>query len=289
MNDINSNIKMPKPRRLFAVGKRVIDHSAVVSRKVDENGKLHAIGEPALRFDDGAEEHWFHGRLQSVGDRPALYIARSNACCVAAHSNRANFKGLLVLRPETHVWCADGFVHRENAPAVIHYGDEDSALEEWWHRGLRHRDGDAAVIRVPVRKWYQYGLLHRQDGPAIDYASADRPDRINPHGDSGWYWRGQKMASQGTFEVKFDYEAVPPEFVLRALAYAYAHTGGATTPPEAVARASNIFPDLKSFLESVGSIGAPGKDVADRLHDFLAGRAISDTYAVDDLLDLDPL
>ncbi len=288
MSNIISKVQMPKRCRLFAVGERDIDHSAVVSRKVDENGKLHAIGEPALRFDDGAEEHWFHGRLRSVEDRPALYIARSNACFVNAHLNHSKFKELLVLHPETHVWCTDGFVHREGAPAVIRYGDEDSAAEEWWHRGLRHRDGNAAIIRGNVSKWYQFGLLHRQDGPAIDYASAVKPDCINPHGISEWFWLGQKMASQGKFEVKFDYEAVPPEFVLRALAYAYAHSGGATFPPEAVARASNIFLDLKSFLESVESIGAPGKDVADRIYDVLAGRAISDTYAVDGLLDLEP-
>ena len=40
---------------------------------------------------------------------------------------------------------ADGTLHREDGPAVI------------------HPDGD--------KYWYQYGKLHRDDGPAIEYSN----------------------------------------------------------------------------------------------------------------------
>jgi hypothetical protein len=42
---------------------------------------------------------------------------------------------------------------------------------EWRLRGLLHRDGGPAVVRVTGDyQWYQHGLLHRDGGPAVEYA-----------------------------------------------------------------------------------------------------------------------
>ena len=339
MKNHSSNIEPPKRRRLFSLGKRVFDRSAVTSRKVDAQGKLHAIGEPALRFADGAEEHWFHGRLQSTDDMPALTVANSNECRVKAYLNHSKHNGRLWLRPSTKVWCDDGFIHREGAPAVICSSDEH-ALQEWWERGVRHREGgpavirifedsvyeqwlhhgflhrddgpaiinsddveeyafvewwqhgflhregDAAVVRSKAKQWYQHGLLHREDGPAFDFASATHHKMANPYKESGWYWYGEKMLRNAVFSDKFDYGAVPPEFVLRALAYVYPHSESVKITPEAIARASIAFPELASLLENAPLVGMTAEQVAQRINDVLAGRETCESFAVDDLLDL---
>ena len=342
MESHNSNIEPPKRRRLFSIGKRVFDQAAVTSRKVDAQGKLHAIGEPALQFNDGAEEHWFHGRLQSTDDKPALCVAESNACVVRAYLNHSEHKTTLRLRPLTRVWCEDGFIHREGAPAIIcsgdpfpyqewwthglrhrvdgpafirdfdgsvheqwwqhglkhrdggpaqvnHDEDEKYAFEIWWQHGLMHRDGGPAEIRSHAKSWCQHGLLHREDGPAFDFASASHHEKANPHAESGWYWRGKKMLRDAVFSAKFDYEAVPPEFVLRALAYVYPHSVSLKTTPEAIARASIAFPELARLLENAPLVGMTAEQVAQRIHDVLAGRETCEAFSVDDLLDLDPL
>lgn len=342
MSNLNSDIEPPKRRRLFSIGKRVFDQSAVTSRKVDAQGKLHAIGEPALQFSDGAEEHWLHGRLQSTDDKSALCVAKSNACLVKAYVNHSKHGATLKLRPLTHVWCDDGFIHRKGAPAVInsdelfpfrewwqhglrhrvdgpavikniyecvteewwqqglrhrdggpaqisHDDDETFAFEGWWQNGLRHREGDAADISSCVKRWYQHGMLHREDGPAVDYASAKNPNKANPCAESEWYWRGKKMLRDAVFSPKFDYEAVPPEFVLRALAYVYPHSESVKTTPEAIARASIAFPELASLLENAPLVGMTAEQVVQRINDVLAGRETCESFAVDGLVDFEPL
>lgn len=291
MTKVNTTHQSAKPRRLLTLGKRRFDESAVTSRKLDAKGKLHAVGEPALRFDDGAEEHWVHGRLQSTDDRPALCVHLSNACRVKAVSwNDSREHEELDLTPFTHVWCDDGFIHRDGAPAVINYGHEEDAFEEWWQHGLRHRVGGPAIEAYNVCKWFQHGLLHREDGPAIDYGS--KRSKLSGHSrryfPSGWYWRGQLMYCHANFIWNFDYNEVPPEFVLRVLAYAYGHWGAANTTPEAIARASIIFPELESFLKAARLVDMTGEEVAQRINDVLAGRETCESFAVDDLLDLDP-
>lgn len=342
MSNLNSDIEPPKRRRLFSIGKRVFDQSAVTNRKVDAQGKLHAIGEPALQFDDGAEEHWFNGRLQSTDDKPALCVNKSNECVVDVYLNHTKHKACLRLTPLTHVWCEDGFIHRDGAPAVsgkceeyalqqwwkhglmhrdggpaviknysdsvfeewLQLGlrhrdggpaltsrssDEFYSIEQWWQHGLKHRDGGPAQINSYVKRWYQHGLLHREDGPAVDFASATHHEKANPYAESGWYWQDEKMLRDSVFSPKFDYEAVPPEFVLRALAYVYPHSESVKTTPESIARASIAFPELASLLENAPLVGMTAEQVAQRINDVLAGRETCESFAVDGLVDFEPL
>ena len=78
-----------------------------------------------------------------------------------------SFHEQVLLRPNTHVWCDDGYIHRDNAPALIHYGDEQTSCEEWWVKGLRHRLGKPAFTSENVDMWYESGLLHRIDAPSV--------------------------------------------------------------------------------------------------------------------------
>lgn len=96
------------------------------------------------------------------------------------------------------------------------------------------------------------------------------------------------MLSRAFFFHDFDYDKVPPEFVLRALAYAYVHSGYAVTIPEAIARATTIFPELAGFLKTAEVIGMTGEDVAQRINDVIARRETCEVYAVEDFLDLEP-
>lgn len=291
MTKVNTTHQSAKPRRLLTLGKRRFYESAVASRKLDAEGKLHAVGEPALRFDDGAEEHWVHGRLQSTDDRPALYVHLSNACQVKAVSwNDSREHEELDLTPFTHVWCDDGFIHRDGAPAVINYGHEEDAHEEWWQHGLRHRDGAPAVEAFDVCKWFQHGLLHREDGPAVDYTSAKGAGfRGLRFWENRWFWHGRRMLSNATFSESFDYDQAPPEFVLRALAYAYAYSGYVVTTPKAIARASAVFPDLASLLKTAELVDMSNQVVAQRINDFFAGRETCEAFALDGLVDFEPM
>lgn len=47
---------------------------------------------------------------------------------------------------------------------------------KFWHfNGELHReDGPAVEYAHGAKFWYRYGLLHREDGPAIEYANGDK-------------------------------------------------------------------------------------------------------------------
>ena len=39
---------------------------------------------------------------------------------------------------------------------------------EWWQHGIRHREDGPAIKRPDgAREWWQHGIRHREDGPAI--------------------------------------------------------------------------------------------------------------------------
>lgn len=61
-------------------------------------------------------------------------------------------------------WFKDGFLHRENGPALI---CRDGRLQ-WYKMGSLHREDGPAIICYPTKiAWYKEGRLHREDGPAI--------------------------------------------------------------------------------------------------------------------------
>lgn len=290
MKNFKSQIQLPTPRRLFLHGKRVFDTSTVIGKKVDSEGRLHAIGEPALCFDDGAEEHWVHGRLQSPGESPALYISTSNSCLLKVCSwNGCTNHEKLNLTPDTHVWCEDGFIHRDGAPAVFNYGDEDDYFEEWWSHGLRHRQGAPAVITSDHCLWFQNGLMHREDGPALDFESPEYSRRVQHPRTSKWYWHGREMLGSNEFRTDFDYGLVPAKFVLSALAFCYSRCGCSKLTPEALRRASMAFPELLSLLEAAEAVGLAGQDVAQRINAGPLATPPPEAYLINDLLDLENL
>ena len=64
-------------------------------------------------------------------------------------------------------------------PIVNECGDK-----EWYRNGQLHReDGPAIEYANGYIAWYQNGQRHREDGPAVEYAN----------GDKEWYRNGQRL------------------------------------------------------------------------------------------------
>ena len=65
--------------------------------------------------------------------------------------------------------------------------DEDST-QHWYQNGLLHRLDGPAVIRADgTQHWYQNGQVHRLDGPAYIYSN----------GSQRWYQNGQRHRLDG--------------------------------------------------------------------------------------------
>jgi len=73
----------------------------------------------------------------------------------------------------------------------------DNGTREWYLNGNLHReDGPAVEYADGDRWWYLNGNLHREDGPAVEYADGDRY----------WYLNGveytEKEFNKKTAKVK---------------------------------------------------------------------------------------
>lgn len=285
MKSKKSQIKKLRPLRLFS-GVRKYDANALIGLDLNNQKKLHAVGRPAIRFDDGAEEWWTRGHLQSQEDFPAVFIEDSNAGVFkVGEFGNCSFHEQLVLTPSTSVWCEDGFIHRDGAPAIINYGTDDLACEQWWKNGFRHRVNGPAYTSEFADMWFEDGLLHRVDAPAIE-AKNHAKSKVFHNLSNSWCWHGAAMVKQEVFNEEFDYSGVPPAFILRALAYVYEQSGTAVVCDKAVERASEIFPDLGVILGAVSGTDECGVYVAARILSALGGE-VDDTevYSVEGLLE----
>ena len=62
-----------------------------------------------------------------------------------------------------------------------------NGTRSWYLKGVLHReDGPAVEYPSGTRKWYLNGLLHREDGPAIEYAN----------GYLGWALNDEKLTEE---------------------------------------------------------------------------------------------
>jgi hypothetical protein len=74
----------------------------------------------------------------------------------------------------------NGFLHRDNAPAII-----NSISISYYQHGLRHRlDGPACIWHDGDETWFTDGELHRIDGPAVDSTNVNRKK---------WYIKGSEI------------------------------------------------------------------------------------------------
>ena len=82
-------------------------------------------------------------------------------------------------------------------------------VKEWRLHGIMHREDGPAVERANGDKfWYHHGALHREDAPAAEYADGgkewflhgimhreDGPAVEYDNGDKAWYLHGKEYAN----------------------------------------------------------------------------------------------
>ena len=89
---------------------------------------------------------------------------------------------------------------------VVHRIDEDGT-QRWYQNGLLHRlDGPAVIRQDGTQRWYLNGQRHRLDGPAVIYAGShfwcqndryhrtDGPAVIWPNGEGEWFLNGKRYS-----------------------------------------------------------------------------------------------
>ena len=73
-------------------------------------------------------------------------------------------------------------LHRLGGPAFT-----SSGMSSWYQNGQLHReDGPAIEFATGGEEWYQNGKLHRVDGAAINWAN----------GTKSWYLNGKKITQE---------------------------------------------------------------------------------------------
>lgn len=65
---------------------------------------------------------------------------------------------------------------------------EENGTRKWYLNGRLHREGGPAIEYANgTRGWYLNGVLHREDGPAVEYAD----------GTNSWYLNGKLHREDG--------------------------------------------------------------------------------------------
>jgi len=106
-----------------------------------------------------------------------LYFVRKSVYCLNVFKIKlCEINGIGVDKYGTKYWYKDGFLHREDGPA-IEYPD---GSKEWYKNGLLHREvGPAIEFTNGSKLWYFNNQRHREDGPAIERASGEKEWWLN--------------------------------------------------------------------------------------------------------------
>ncbi|RTK95490.1 MAG: hypothetical protein EKK64_06625 [Neisseriaceae bacterium] len=129
-------------------------------------------------------EWWNHGILEQTKDDEIEIIYENDLVkSIKTKETYTEFEEEKVsyLSDKTgRFWFKDDKLHRDedDQPAAIFYND----VVVWYQYGLKHRtNGPAMEFSDGTEKWYSWNKLHRTDGPAI----------TRPNGDNEWYENGK--------------------------------------------------------------------------------------------------
>jgi len=88
------------------------------------------------------------------------------------------------------------------------------------------------VDYIGTRRWYLNGKLHREDGPAVEYASGDKfwylngkchredgPASEYTDGDKAWYLSGVKYTTEGYYNKLKPAKELTMEELVKELGY----------------------------------------------------------------------
>lgn len=156
------------------------------------HGKLHRVGGPAIITDDGYT--WYiDGIIQQ-------YISISHI-----HDNYmevykdGKLRAAIDRNRNTRLY-RDGMLYNVivlgyDGPVSTHIENgmvEESGCEIWYKNGYVHRENGPAIKCLFRKEWYINGKLHREDGPAL-----------NHYGDGHWYLNGEIYKTEGFGYIKW--------------------------------------------------------------------------------------
>jgi hypothetical protein len=93
-------------------------------------------------------------------------------------------------------------------PVGIPTMTETDGKKEWRLNGLLHREDGPAVDGPDGKMWYLHGILHREDGPAVEGVDDDEGGYLNdmfqteedePRNKEvykAWYLNGEKLSEE---------------------------------------------------------------------------------------------
>ncbi len=135
--------------------------------------KLCRIGGPAKIWNIGGSEYWYNGNKHR-SDGPACQYKCNNI--------------------STTEWYMNGVMHNPTGPAKVVLKNNKEEIHEWYINGVMHNTtGPARVCKIgnkEVREYWQNGMKHRLDGPAIE-----RSDNTT----SREYWINGRYLSKDEF------------------------------------------------------------------------------------------
>lgn len=163
------------------------------------NGERHRIGGPAVTWKkDGTQNEWWVGGKRLTKEAydakyPTRYLENGpkgteERWYLGDRLHREDGPAL-DLSSGYQEWCLFGNLHREDGPAVI-----DDRGELWYYHGKHYSEQQFKdKFPLPVKgadgtvKWWLGKLLHRENGPAIEYAC----------GDKMWFYQGSLHRENG--------------------------------------------------------------------------------------------
>ena len=112
---------------------------------------------------------------------------------LSEHVNNAKEKGLKINELKEGKWICQGKRYDEEGEEILNEKGDIYLL--WYKNGLLHRENGPAVEYSNGKKeWYKNGELHREDGPAIEWKS----------GNKEWFKNGKLHRENGPAVEKKD-------------------------------------------------------------------------------------
>jgi ubiquinone/menaquinone biosynthesis C-methylase UbiE len=160
------------------------------SREFWRFGKRDRQDGPAVEGANGSYSYWREGLLDRE-DGPAVVHSDGFTAYFRAGALDREDGPALIYPDGTKVHCRQNLLHRDGGPAVERpngdFDDWHQGQFEYWQNGLRHReDGPAIIHSSGYQAYYRQGVLDREGGPA----------RIFPDGRTEFF-RGGVLTGQG--------------------------------------------------------------------------------------------
>jgi len=165
------------------------------------NGKLHREDGPAVEDISGTKSWWLNDKLHRE-DGPAVIRADGSKAWWLNGERQPDYFGK---KPVRESLVEEPYVdYEEHEPEIDMFGNK-----RWYNENntrLHREDGPAVEFANGDKAWYINNKLHREDGPAIEFADGtnfwfinnrfhreDGPALEYKNGDKEWYLNGERQ------------------------------------------------------------------------------------------------